>query len=719
MFEKVRKKLSNRLTKAIPVGVSRNAGYISNFNNYRVPNAYTFYKGLSYDNTYPAIKAISNEFMTIRPYAIGADGQPVKKCNVIDRLYHPNKQMSSADFREALAVMTLVHRKTYLLVWSYEDGKAVPGGEITEDNIAGFTFLEGVVESTIAGVKYYDCSVGKFSENEVIEIYSGIDPYNLSLGYSPSVATGKWSNLDDYIAAYEAGLFENNAVPEGQFVITAASAEEFEKIVESMQKHHRGSGKNNNVQYVHRPISPATGNPVAPQIEWIPFGVTNKDAQLDVIFRQANDKIDSAFGVPASIRGVNDNNTYASVRVDEQIFIRYAVKPFATRIYSRLTHELNRITGGLGYALTFDIDIPGVADEEKVEAERKKVEFELINQAVLSGYSLDSIINAFDLPEDYKLLKEGYQKPIMDEDNPEVDEGNEAEDAPDSSSLKQVEVRKHDSHGSGECTCGKHKDYTPTTQEKKLIEEVAVILREQMEAQIEKAIEGNELNKDVNDADEDDINEMVAKVLAVLTAYMLLRGKVTYAEGIKLLKANNIAIDATTDFVVSSATKASYRAYLTNVANSYTADTATQIRNILAQGQTVGWNKEEIATRLREIMNTDEWRVQRIAQTEERRSYGQAKVDSYVQLMNETGAKIYKVWYTNSGAPCEFCQAMNGKRVLVSKPFLLNGESVSGADGGLFVNNFVDCKDSTLHPHCHCEFKIEVEKSTGVEVTIE
>lgn len=705
MFNKIKSLFNTKSKSALYDTSSHPAGY------YRpMPLAYSFYKGNSYDNTYPSIKAIVNKFIVIRPYAIDANGKPIKNNpNVVNALYRPNKQMSATDFREALAVMALVHPKVYLLLWHYEGNTAYAGGEITEDNFAGLTFLEGVSEVVSGGKKYYQCSGATYSENEVIEIYSGYDPYNLSRGYAPSNAIQKWANVDDYIAAYQAGFFENGAVPAGQFIVTAKDGAQFEDIVSKMQSSHRGSGRNNNVIYSHRPIDPATGAATSAQIEWVPFSQSNKDMSLDSVFKQANDKIDSAFGVPASIRGVNDNNTYASVRVDEQIFIKYTVEPFATKIYSRLTHELNRVTGGLGYAITFDLDIPGIADEEKIDAERKMTEFNLINQAVMNGYSLDSVVDAFGLSKGYKLLKQGYVKPVIVNDKPEVDEGDEVEDAPDSAQSNDTDKNKaidndHEKHHD-HCTCS-HKAHTPTKQEQKFIDDVSSVLRDQMNRQIERAIENNELNKDVSDINEEEANKTAQEILAFIVAYMLVRGQTTYTEGIALLKANNIPIDATSEFIVSTLTRADYQAYLVNVAKSYSKETAESIRNVLAQGQEMGLNKEELATRLREIMNTDEWRVQRLARTEEHRSAGKASVDAMIQLMHETGAKIYKTWHTTSAHPCEFCQAMEGKEVLVDEPFLRENESILGADGGIFNNNFVDVDSAGLHPNCHCRMKM-------------
>src|SRR5690606_2725992 len=111
-------------------------------------------------------------------------------------------------------------------------------------------------------------------------------------------------------ADFQKGFFENGAIPAGQFLITASSKQDYQDTVEAMQSKHRGAGKNNNVTYTPRPIDPQTGKPGEAKIEWIPFQSSNKDIDFKNLFEQANARIDSTFGVPASIRGVGENNNY-------------------------------------------------------------------------------------------------------------------------------------------------------------------------------------------------------------------------------------------------------------------------------------------------------------------------------------------------------------------------------------------------------------------------
>lgn len=389
-------------------------------------NTLEFYRDNQFENGYGSITKIVNAFMDIKPYAVNERAERVQNSNVINRLYHPNSDMSSSDFREALAVMSLIHDRVFILCWRIEDGVAKPGGRITPQNLGGFTFLQNPVVTLIDNKKTYTYNGSVYTEGEVIEL-KDINPYNLHKGYSPARAASKWATIDDYIAAYQTGFFKNGAVPSGQFIITAATPQEFNDQVDILQAKHRGADKNNNIVYVHRGLD-REGKETSSKIEWVPFNVQNKDLSLQDLFTQANSKIDSVYGVPAEIRGILSNSNYASVNVAEKIFIKYVVKPFTQKLWTRFTHQLNRITGGLGVAISFELEVPGLVDEEKVEEETKKIRDDRIQLYLDRGYTLESIKNYLE-KDDITLLESTVA--VEEEDNADVDTGDEVEDAPD------------------------------------------------------------------------------------------------------------------------------------------------------------------------------------------------------------------------------------------------------------------------------------------------
>lgn len=394
---------------------------------------FTHYHSEEYSSAYPSIRAIANEYMKVLPKAIDANGKPVQNNAIVNALFHPNQLDSVISFNEKIAVSTLVLPKTYLLVWRNENGKAEPGGPFGSGgkNIAGFTFLERPSIERIDGKTYYSIGSQRFTEDEVIVLPGGTDPNNLYFGYSPTMASVRWIRLDDYIADFQKGFFENNAIPAGMFKIIASTVEEYNDIVAMLQSRHRGAGNNNNVTYSHQPIDPNSGQPAQAQIEWIPFQQSNKEIDFKSLFDQANRRIDQAFGVSAFIKGIDDAPNYATAQVSEANFSKRAVLPLLTRNYAQLTHELNRITGGIGVAITFDYEIPAVADQEKVEAETLKLHLEIIKEAKEAGFTLGSTVDAFDLPKRLKLLSETDEKETIENDKAEVDEGEEVSTSPD------------------------------------------------------------------------------------------------------------------------------------------------------------------------------------------------------------------------------------------------------------------------------------------------
>lgn len=397
-------------------------------------STYREFKSNDYENAYPSITKITNKFMMIRPYAVNGKGEKQEKPTaVLNALYHPNKLNSSVEFREALALMYLVHAKTHILVWRKEGGKIVPGGKITPNNIGGFSFMEGVTPIMVNGKTTYTVTTesgsATYDDSEVITL-RGLNPYRInSGGFSATQAACKWTTLDDYIAQYQQGFFKNGAVPSGEFVITAPTTTEFNNIVDKLQEKHRGADNNNNIVYTHRPVDQSTGKPVDAQIEWIPYAVSNRELSLKDLFEQANKKIDSTYGVPASIRGVGENNNYATARTDQQNFMENVVDPIALKIWTGFTHELNRITGGLGVAISYDIEIPALADEEKVKEEQGKIRDERAQAWLDKGYSLSSVRKYLETGN----LDDLEQAEVTEEteDDPDVDEGNEVKDAPD------------------------------------------------------------------------------------------------------------------------------------------------------------------------------------------------------------------------------------------------------------------------------------------------
>lgn len=651
----------------------------------------------SYASVYPSIHAVSSEYKTVQPFAIDKNGKRVEH-PAVTALYHPNQSDSSISFQEKIAVSTLSLRKTYILVWRRDGLEAKPGGDFTNagTQIAGYTFLEFPGVTRRDGKTYYNIGAQEFSEREVIVLPGGVDPNNLYAGYSPSEAARRWATLDDYIADYQKGFFENGAIPSGQFIITSASKQDFNDTVDKLQDSHRGARNNNNVTYTPRPVDPQTGKPADAKIEWIPFSQSNKDIALDKLFDQTNKRIDLAYAVPQIVKGVDDAATYANAQVAERGFSKRAVYPLLLSNYTQFTHELNRITNGLGVAITFKYDFPNVSDEDKVEAERKQLESGIILSMTADGYSLNSIVDAFKFTPAYKLLKKDNSQPVIDNPKPDVDEGDEVNTSPDPDKIDGI------------TPVNKAKAKKKVVNEKTDLQKLEDVAREFMQAQIDKAIEDLDKEENLSNAvtgapTTAQETKFANDMLEIIVSIMVAEGAIQYSEGIKLLEAAGLSTANLDEFILGDSAKTGYEAYLKKVGQSYSSDTKDAIQSILAKGNQQGWNRSELDKALRGIMDTDEWRVKRLSVTELNRSQSLSSVEAMKQIKTESGTDIEKgLLHTGSDSPCEFCAVLLDRWVTVDQEFIPMGDVVNGAEGGIFINDFVANDGYDIHPNGHC-----------------
>lgn len=630
----------------------------------------------SYDNTFPNISRIAEAFAEVQPYAIDKDGQRMKKQpQIIETLYSPNSDMSGADFLEALIVMLLVHPVVYLLCWHRDGGENKPGGPITKDNIAAFTFLEGYSVATTGGITTYTNGTNTFTKDDVIALSLNVNPYNLVAGYSPTVAIKKWANIDDYIAEYQSGVFRNGAVPAGMFVVTAPTADEFNKTVDNLQAHHRGAQNANNVIYVHRPTSSIDGKPMGAQIEWIPFAQTNKDMTLDKIFDQANLKIDMNFGVPEEVKGHVSNSTYASAEVADYIFARRVVYPKLVKVYSKLTHELNRITHGLGCSISFDYDLPVLTDSRKVQVET-------LQMLLSSGFTVESAVNALQLPKSFLQLAPETTQEV---ENMEIQENVENKPSQNEEGDKSVKDIKN-----------KDADVDALTDEiwrRPINENLLKIMRQYLRAVIDKAIEEIKNNPEFY---KDSPNDLVValkewleesyqiqiseQVITILLYLMLQSGN---EEVDRLSEQLNLS-DLT--FNLSEEQLAELRRRVEDLITKYGNETIDHIISLLIAANERGDETESIVLQLEALKQSDDYRAERWAASEQHRADEEAVLIAAVLAGEDAGLETWKTWRINPASPdtCLDCFQMDGETVRAGEPF----------SNGQLIPHY--------HPWCYC-----------------
>ncbi|UNQ40944.1 phage portal protein [Prescottella equi] len=647
------------------------------------PLAYDYHRRNDYENAFPSIRVISQRFAAIEPYTVDRKGKGVAS-NILDRLYTPNTDMSAYDFREALAVMSLVHNKVYIRVHH----KTL---HITADSITGFTFLEGVSEHIVDGeIQFWLPNGEKLTKAQVIVLRS-INPYKISDGFSHAYAARRWTNLDDLIADYQTGFFNNGAVPSGQFIITAKTTADYQDIVNGIKAHHQGASKNNNLMFAHRPVG-LDNKPLDSQVEWVPFSTQNKDMALKDLFEQANKKIDSTYGVPASLRGVNDTNTYASIRVDNLLFVENTLEPFTLKIWQKFNHELTRITGGTGLAIAFDLELPVIADEEKVKAEAKQTDAQTVINLTQAGYTPQSAIRYVETGDITTLIKE--EKPV---EKPEVLDSEEAKGTPDQPVDLSRRSEKAADPKAKALSDNDRADYEAQLEQ---------AIYERMEAQIEAAqslVSSKAVGVDQPLEDDEDA-KLTDAMLAVLLSLIAYQGPIEQKLNAQLLSQAGINVGNIQPFRMTGMQEAEYRDYVGKVGRSYNAQTAERIRNIILAGRQEGLSASEMRAQLKGLL-TEKWRIDRIVKTEINHAGNSSSLWSMQNISKETGAKVDKVWmHTGGDDPCPLCLYMLAMDpVDVFEDYVELGESIELDDGKVWVNDFMPIDGSRdIHPHGHC-----------------
>lgn len=639
------------------------------------------YREGSYDNNFPNITRIAESFAEVEPFAIDANGNRLKsQPHLIDVLSNPNEEMSGSDLWETLIVMMLVHPIVYLLVWHNERGNLVAGGPVTKDNFAGLTFMEGVTSTTINGNTTYYYNNSTYNKSDVIALSLNVNPYSLTSGYSPSMAAKKWATVDDYIADYQGGYFRNGAVPAGQFVITAPSVDAFNEIVDNMQLAHRGASNANNVQYVHRPTSQVDGKPMPAQVEWVPFSQPSDAKTLQAIFDQANKKLDMDFGVPQEVKGYLQNSNYASAEVAEYIFSRYVLYPKLKKVYAKMTHELNRVTGGLGFALSFDFEFPVLTDTRKIQTETLLL-------ALNAGYTIESSVEALQLPRSFlKLVPQKVSEPVVVEAVPEeATTVNEASD---------------ENLGENNAKMVKQKAVDIDTDEiwrQKLNPELYKVLKSYLDGIVNKAeelIQENPENRTtiarllrqwLKDSGYSD--KTISMIVSILAYVMLQSGQDAIGGLATQVGLNGI------DMELSQEEYDKLKKHVEELVLKFGDDTVANIDKNINQNLGDELDATEVIIALDLMKNSEDYRVERWAISEQHLAEETAVIVAALLVSGASSKKAYKVWRINFDSPdiCAFCIRMNGEKRELAELF----------SNGQLVPHY--------HPHCYCTMEIVFE----------
>ena len=246
-------------------------------------------------------------------------------------------------------------------------------------------------------VKGYNNLTAKDKSN-IVRITNGVSQANVFLGYSPTQASNAWRKMQDEMGLHMTAFAKNAGMPLGTFLITASSVDEYIKIKENLEGKIAGARNSGKVLFNYRPAEVKNA-----QIEWVQY--TSQDVQdYTKQLEFAEKKMTQSFGVPGSVKGTNDGENYATANVSKQGFILWTIEPLVSSVREQLDFYLRQrftLTG----EIKCDVEIPELADESKIRIETTTLQVELFEKKLAEGYTAESVIQAYNLPERFLLLE--------------------------------------------------------------------------------------------------------------------------------------------------------------------------------------------------------------------------------------------------------------------------------------------------------------------------
>lgn len=648
-----------------------------------------------YDNIFPYVNALSQRFSTVIPYAVTPDGMKLNPAPAaLKALYAPNDTYSCLEFLKLIASSILTQSHIDILVWTTEG----PGGNITPDNITGYTILP--INSRVYNDNHSDWyhrvtmdlgngpSQYEFTRNETIALSYSRHPNDPTRGISPAMTIKKWANVDEMIADYERGFFGNNAVPAGMLGIVSENAEDFKRNRDRLEQTFRGAGNNNGIVYNMVPVDPTTHKPSqTSKLVWVPFQNSNDTLDLQTVSDVVNNRLANALAVPDIVRGLDNGQTYANAEMAERSFVENTLKPLCMTVWDKWQFELDRITGGLGYGITFDLDLPAQTEVEKAQAETQQVRVNSLIQLVNMGATVESAVEALGLPEPYKRLN------LHRTDTPPLPT------LPSKRSITKA-VKKTDD----------------TTTEPQILPATRTyvdrIIRLARRSQ-------NGLKDDLETIGRQWVSDVEDTLLTHLADYARETG--TKLEQVinawaELHPENPIAVDIqsyTTDdwrklydwTTLPDNVTTAYENRLQEIAHTTSKTITDKTMELLTRADTEQWDARRLRDELTRMGNDH---AELIARCETVQSQRLGSLYSARNLSETLGVRLQKVWRTTGdGNTCDFCRHMEGTTIPLDYTYMAK-DAIIDINGHTYANSFESMTTPNGHPRCRCYEDYEV-----------
>lgn len=631
-----------------------------------------------YENVFAQVRPLIDAMKMVVPYGVSDRGVKLapKKTPELEILKNPNDEMGWAEFADLMFATWLTEDELDVHVWKDDKG-----------NVEGYTVLPPSARS-YKGDGQYQWNVQTkdgmviYDDMQVARLRFSRSPRNPSRGVSPASSIKTWAQIDDLIGQYQRAYFENGAVPATITFINASTKDKYEATRRELEMNLKGAENKNKTVYVWRQFDNDTGQSVD-QIEVKTIQGNNSTLAIKDIVSIVNDKLNKSVGVSNFILGDDSSAKYDNAELSDHQFTKRRVYPALVGFWNQFQSELDRITGGLGYAIGFDLEIPELTERERAKSEVARIKTETMISLINAGASGASVVEALELSKKWQnLANDLYAKSLI----PDFEYPQELNYA-----TKKPAEATIDAKDSTKC---EHKDHThtldklpPMTKEEKAVYDKLVDVAKMLIAE-----------KEV-------ITDNVVEEMTVLLNEYAKKGGKDGAKAVALLANKDIKGEilktvSKGEIYTSKALESRIKSRAEQLVVGYTEHTKNVIQGVL--DTTTAMTANERTAELMKVLPYQ--KAELIARNETLYAIRSGRLEQDKELAEKYGLKIGLVWRTSGdGAVCDVCQAMEGKTTDLGKPF--HGENIDDS----WQSNWNDHGQiPDAHPNCRCYFDEEL-----------
>ena len=347
-----------------------------------------------YENVFAQVRPLIDEMASIMPYGIDERGDrlEMRKTPELALLFAPNKDMGGVEFLDTMFASWLTENQLYIHAHKGERGE-----------IIGYTIIPAGSYVNLGVGKHYwqvqtDNGLETLYDNEVMTLSYSRNPRDL-IGVSPASAVRVYAQIDDLLAQFEKAYLENGAIPASITIIRASTQEKFNEARAELESQLRGASNKNKTIYLWRQFNNDDGTE-RDQVEVKTIQGNNNTLAIQELAAIVNDRLNKAYGVSNFILGDDSSAKYDNAELSDYQFTRRRVKPALRKFWSEFKHELDRITGGIGYDIRFTIDMPELTDRKRVEAETSEKNTQNLIRLITAGSKPIAACQALELDVD-------------------------------------------------------------------------------------------------------------------------------------------------------------------------------------------------------------------------------------------------------------------------------------------------------------------------------